>query len=113
MADSPEFHPETIHLIETAGFTGGDPINEETYIHYFGRADNFIRLGEAIGQVIVDRFVVDTKPSVSPTVPTASPMTESTSTESPTSTSESSPLARFGVFVALMWCTPVGWILPS
>ena len=60
-----------VTLVETARFSGGEPKLSERFIHYFGRADNYIRMGEAIGKALIafDNTVAPTN------APTSLPMT--------------------------------------
>ena len=57
-----------VTLVETAGFSGGEPKMDETFVHYFGRADNYIRIGEAIGQALIE-FDASLPPTMLPTNP--------------------------------------------
>lgn len=75
-------NPATL-FVETSQFSGGEPRNDETYVHYFGRADNYIRIGEAIGNAVV---ALNGETTVAPTArPTAAPATPSPSVRPPTS----------------------------
>lgn len=55
-----------VTFVESARFSGGEPKLDETYIHYFGRADNYIRMGEAIGEALI-AFDATLAPADAPT----------------------------------------------
>jgi hypothetical protein len=74
-------NPATL-FVETSPFSGGEPHNDETYVHYGGRADNYIRIGEAIGNAVV---ALNGETTVAPTAqPTAAPTTAAPTTAAPT-----------------------------
>ena len=62
-------------LVETSQFAGGPPIDRETYIHYFGRADNYVNIGENTGEAIIKLEGMTIRPTAAPSSsPTTRPI---------------------------------------
>ena len=73
--------------------SGDDPINGEVFSHYFlGRADNYIRVGEAVGDGILSLLRTET---VSPTDATTVQPTGLEQTPPPPAATSPTPLPSF------------------